>query len=440
MKTVTFCVRDFRDFLTYRDAADRATQIGATVRDLLDSDYLQNFLYRKLHFYADRDEALNAPIAGETGIDGLRLDFNFGLRLEVPAGNFRVRIGEVGGETFLDEKISNVRIVSFEKYFIRWRVEIFLDDEKIFAHELDLENQNVLIAVRLNGLGDVISILPAAREFQKLHRCNLSILIPKYLREFAANLYPEFSFVDEMNFENYATYFPTMCIGNYPSVPVDIRNMPMELVAGNILGLSGYPTKPTFKPTAPPVTNAPYVCIAVQASNARKCWLCPNGWDIVVSYLKSLGYKVFCIDKHAQEISDGMTICKPGGVEDFTGDFPIMHRANMLHHAEFFVGLSSGLAWVADAVNCPVVMICGFSADWFEFDTPWRVANRNVCNGCLNDVRVNFMGNICPYHGGTERELECQKKISPRQVLDAIERLIIERNLTPPILRTGGCY
>ena len=90
MKTVTFCVRDFRDYLTYRDASDRATQVTAPVRALLDSDYVQNFLYRKLHFYAARDEALNAPIAGETGIDGLRLDFNFGLRLEVPAGNFRV--------------------------------------------------------------------------------------------------------------------------------------------------------------------------------------------------------------------------------------------------------------------------------------------------------------------------------------------------------------
>ena len=435
MKTMTFCVRDFRDYLTYRDANERAAQTSASVRELLDSDYVQEFLYRKLHFYGDRDEALNAPIAGETDIDGLRLDFNFGLRLDVPKGNFRVKIGEVGGQTFVDEKISDVRLVSFEKYFIRWRVEVFRDDEKIFAHELNLENQPVLIAVRLSGLGDVISILPAVVEFQKRHRCDLSILIPKYLREFAAQLYPEMNFVDALNFENYATYFPTMCIGDYPSVPVDIRNMPMELVTGRILGLSGHVPKPTFKPTAPPVTDEPYVCIAVQASNARKCWLSPNGWDIVVNYLKSLGYKIFCIDKNASETSDGMKICKPEGAEDFTGDFSISERANMLYHAEFFIGLSSGLAWVANAVNCPVVMICGFSEDWFEFDTPYRVANRNVCNGCLSDVRVNFMGNICPHYGGTERELECQKKISPRQVLNAIERLIVDRNLTPPILR-----
>ena len=108
----------------------------------------------------------------------------------------------------------------------------------------------------------------------------------------------------------------------------------------------------------------------------------------------------------------------------------------MLYHAEFFIGLSSGLSWLADAVNCPVVMICGFSKDWYEFYTPYRVANRLVCNGCFNDFRVNFIKDFCPYHKGTPRELECQKKISPRQVLNAIERLIIDRNLTPPIMRS----
>ena len=437
MKTVTFCARDFRDLLTYRNAADRTNHPEAQMRELLADSFVQDFLYRKLHFYDDRDEALSAPIVTATGIDGLRLDFNFGLRLDVPEGNFRVRVGEVDGETFLDEKLSDVRLVSYEKNFIRWRVEVFSGDEKIFAHALDLDGQPVLIAVRLNALGDVISVLPAVREFQRIHRCKLSILLPKYLREFAAHMYPEFTFVEALHFESYATYFPTMCIGESPSVPADVRNMPMELVACRILGLTSRAPKPAFKPTAPPVTEEPYVCIAVQASLNRKAWLYPHGWDIVVEYLKSLGYRIFCIDKNSSQSNDAMTIQKPEAAEDFTGDFSILHRANMLCHAEFFVGLSSGLAWVADAVNCPVVMICGFSQDWFEFDTPWRVANRNVCNGCLNDVRVDFIGQVCPYHANTTREFECQKKISPRQVLDAIERLIVERNLTPPILRTN---
>ena len=187
----------------------------------------------------------------------------------------------------------------------------------------------------------------------------------------------------------------------------------------------------------PPVTDEPYVCIGVQASITRKGWHWRGGWDIVVDYLKRLGYRVFCIDKHAEETDNGLTIRRPAGAEDFTGNVSIMERANMLYHAEFFIGLSSGLAWLANAVNCPVVMIGGFSKDWYEFSTPYRVANRFVCNGCFNDLRYNFLEKICPLHNGTPRELECQKKISPRQVLDAVERLIVDRNLTPPIARSS---
>ena len=38
------------------------------------------------------------PIAGETGIDGLRIDFNAGLRLRVPKGNWRIRILDYDSE------------------------------------------------------------------------------------------------------------------------------------------------------------------------------------------------------------------------------------------------------------------------------------------------------------------------------------------------------
>ena len=107
----------------------------------------------------------------------------------------------------------------------------------------------------------------------------------------------------------------------------------------------------------------------------------------------------------------------------------------MLYHAEFFIGLGSGLAWLANAVSCPVVMIAGFSQDWAEFYTPYRVANRLVCNGCFNDRRINSIRDRCPRHNGTPRELECQKKIHPRQVINAVNRLIVDKNLTPPFMK-----
>ena len=378
-----------------------------------------------------------SEIFGETGIEGLRLDFNFGLRLDIPQGNFRVKVSDFDtGQIFFDKYISGGRLLSAERYFIRWHVEVFLNDEKIFSHTLNLEGQPVAIKIETSALGDTIALLPYLREFKKFYRCDLSFCPEENFRELVAQLYPDIRLIDEINFKTYATYYPAMTMSDFPFVPVDARRMSMTQVGGMLLGMNYLPPKIKFKPTAPPVTDEPYVCIAVQSNIARKSWLWPGGWDIVVDYLKSLGYRVFCIDKEEEMTTDGFTIRRPDGAENFTGNRPLLERANMLYHAEFFVGLSSGLSWLADAVDCSVVMICGFSQNFFEFYTPYRVANRKVCNGCLNDIRVNYLEiQPCPYHRKTPRELECQKKISPRMVIDAIERLIVDKNLTPPALR-----
>lgn len=40
---------------------------------------------------------------------------------------------------------------------------------------------------------------------------------------------------------------------------------------------------------------------------------------------------------------------------------------NLLHHASFFIGLSSGLSWLAWATHIPVVLISGFTLPVSEF-------------------------------------------------------------------------
>ena len=437
MQTLFFCARDIRDYLkAIIDTSDlnNTPDFDPNFPALTDAPAIQNFLLDVMKIYDDYDQAINAPICGETDIDGLRLDFNFGLRLEVPRGNFHVTIGDAdSGQIFFERDLSDVRLISVEKHFIRWQVEVSLDGREIFSHVLNLENQNVLVTFKRDAaLGDMLAYLPSIEAFRRANGCDVKIFMPNFLRDFTAHLYPALKQVDAVTFDSYATYYPVMCIGDYSVTPFDSRNESMERASRKIFGRDVLNVKPTFKPTMPPVTNEPYVCIGVQASGNRKGWLYPNGWDIVVDYLKRLGYRVFCIDKNAEEINDGLTIQKPAGAEDFTGNISILERANMLYHAKFFIGLGSGLSWLADAVNCPVVMIGGFSKDWFEFYTPYRVANRFVCNGCLNDVRVHFILNACPYHHDTPRELECQKKIFPRQVIGTIERLIVDRKLKPP--------
>ncbi len=437
MKVHFFTVRNIEDYRKHYRYYPLVKEVFEELHPQTIEELDQAFFFQYVKKTMGVPEGIyESRIWGDTGFPGLRLDFNFGLRLDIPEGNFRVKVSDFdSGEIFFDKYISGGRLLSVEQYFVRWQVEVFLDEQKIFSHVLNLEGQPVAITFKNNPiLGDLIAFLPYLREFKKYHRCNLSICLNDKFAELVAQLYPDIPQIDKVDFKTYATYYPILVQSPFPFGLVDTRQMPINRAGGMILGIDYLPPKAVFEPTAPPVTNEPYVCIAVQASTNKKAWLYPGGWDVVVDYLKNLGYRVFCIDKNLEETNDGYTVCKPEGAEDFTGNHPLLERANMLYHAEFFIGLSSGLTWIADAVGCPVVMICGFSQDWSEFYTPYRVANRKVCNGCLNAPHVMFLVDKCPFHKNTPRELECQKNISPRMVIDAVERLIVDYGLTPPAL------
>ncbi len=78
-----------------------------------------------------------------------------------------------------------------------------------------------------------------------------------------------------------------------------------------------------------------------------------------------------------------------------------------------FIGLSSGLSWLAWAAGAPVVMISGFTHPINEFPTPYRVINWHVCNSCWNDDTTDFNNQDradflwCPRHKDTPRMFEC---------------------------------
>ena len=114
------------------------------------------------------------------------------------------------------------------------------------------------------------------------------------------------------------------------------------------------------------------------------------------------------------------------GAEDETGDSPLQERARWLKHADFFVGLSSGLSWLAWAAGTHVVMISGFTHPINEFNTPYRIINYHVCNSCWNDTRLVFDGGDfmrCPRHKDTPRQFECTAAITAEQVKAVLHRI-----------------
>ena len=363
-------------------------------------------------------------VAGDTGIEGLKLDFRNGLRLQVPAGDYHVRIGDVEtGTIYYDEDAAEVILVSEEKYYIPWFIEVFASGRKVFAHCFDPHGQYIHIGVLSSAMGDTIAFLPAAILFAKQHQARLSIDVREKWRDFIQQAYPEIEQCEQVPEDIYAVFWLVIGFDDPHFVPVDGRRVPMRASAQYILGQDYLAPRIPWRPRKPRLIAQPYVCIGVQASGAAKSWLWPNGWEEIVDYLKQLGYRVLCIDRDREVSNQGLTIKMPAGAEDFTGDLPLAERADMLAYADFFIGLGSGLSWLAWMAGCPVIMLAGFSAIWYEFSDVYRVMNPRVCNGCFNDVRVHFLRKVCPYHEkDSSHYLECQRQIAPVMVKKAIER------------------
>jgi len=173
-----------------------------------------------------------------------------------------------------------------------------------------------------------------------------------------------------------------------------------------------------------------YVCISAQSTAQCKYWHL-SGWNKAVKLLKKLGYKVLCIDKAHSfgrspvEGEQSSWNYMPSGARDATGNFPITHRVNQIRGCEFFIGLSSGLSWLAWALGKKVVLISGATLPMNEFKSDcFRVHNELVCNGCLNDEELGRVYEPEWFYCPRDKNFECGKKISFDMVKEQIIKCI----------------
>lgn len=65
------------------------------------------------------------PILLPTGVEGLTFDFNLGARVQVPQGDYRVRLIDKAAEICLYDAAANGTIVtSTKRYFVQFRLEV----------------------------------------------------------------------------------------------------------------------------------------------------------------------------------------------------------------------------------------------------------------------------------------------------------------------------
>lgn len=369
---------------------------------------------------------LAGEVKGETGIDGVKLDFNFGVRLEVPKGSFFVRISDSeSGQVYFAGEVSNQCLISMEKYYIPWQVDVWQDGHLIFAHQLEVTGQLVYLHLG-DALGDMLAMMPYVLAFQKRYDCQIVCRWQRNFSSLFAECWPQLRMVENFPEDVYAAFVLGIFQDAPILSPVDARSVPLPQVGSIILHLPVQPLPLRLQPKARTIAETPYVCIATQASGVNKCWHYPQGWVCLTAYLRAAGYRVLCIDGD-KELRQGNYVAQiPQGAEDYTGRRPLIERMELLAGAACFIGVSSGLSWLAQAAGTSVVLISGFTLPSNEFFTPYRVINYQVCHGCHNDLRVDDKHNFCPYHQGTERELECSRMITIEQVWKQVQRCLQE--------------
>lgn len=300
--------------------------------------------------------------------------------------------------------------------------------DPVVENQADQEEEKVYHIVNESpSLGDIIAWVPMVDKFQKEKNAKVNLYTPN------ADLFKEN--YPNIRFHPYnskpAKSSDIIRIGTYDIGNKKWSEFNLQELAAIILGIKYEPTIPKIVKPKNLKNNfsKKYVCIGTQSTAQFKYWNNPNGWRQTVDYLKELGYDVVCIDKYPLFGVDGSMNAIPDNCIDKTGEKPLSDRINDLVHCEFFIGLTSGLSWLAWGLGKPVVFISGISLPKTDFYTPYRVTNTNpnLCHGCASEPDFIFDKNdwlFCP----KKKNFECTKQITFEMVKEKIDLLISNKN------------
>jgi len=292
--------------------------------------------------------------------------------------------------------------------------------------------KKILISLNSNSLGDTIGVMPCIEKFIS-HTSDL-VYLKSNLRfnSLFTKSYPMVKFYEEgISFDK--------------TINIDYDfTLPLQTGFAKQFGFMDWEyvkPKVDFIEKQRPIKNK-YVAISIHSTSQLKYWNHPLGiesqplsfyWNELCGLLRKSGLTPVIIEKDEMFGKPPYRNGMPNKANKKLG-LSIEETMNYIHHSEFFIGLSSGLSWLAHGMNKKVAMISNFSEDWHEFDLSCenykRITNKNVCHGCWNKVGIDHTFKHddwywCPKHQNTERQFECHTSITPQMVFEEIKDWII---------------
>jgi autotransporter strand-loop-strand O-heptosyltransferase len=318
------------------------------------------------------------------------------------------------------EKITNnMWCVCSRKYYTDWIIKV---NGKI-VNEFNLKNKKVLISFESKSIGDTLAWAPYVVDFAKKHDCK--VVLSTFHNNWFKNVkeYSDIEFITPGQSVVCDTIYRVGWFRSdnnrwdkFDSYPNPLNSQPLQKTSSDILGLDFVERNYgiNFKPKNRPYQNK-YIVIAPESTAGCKEWSY-DSWKILVKMLKENGHEVICLTHKPYSI-EGAKCIHGKSLED---------SFNILYHAEYLIGLSSGLAWINWSLGKHTVMISGFTAKDHEFQTNiTRIQNEHACNSCWSNINFIFDSgdwDWCPIWKGTDKQHICAKSISPLTVFNLLPR------------------
>ena len=366
-------------------------------------------------------------------LSGFYVHFIDGVHVGVPARSYDIVVESDDGE-FHAISAEGPTTVKFPLYYFKeWFVSV-IDATRttVFEHRFSPRGKKILVNFGSKSLGDTIAWAPALEAFQTRHDCQL--VVTSHNNDLLRSAYPSFEFV-EFGTAVDNLYAKTTLGWFYDKAdkisrlrnPLDPKKESLTHSSARQLGVDVASLK---RPRVSPlITSRPmkskYICLGIHSTAQAKYWNYPEGWQILTTHLKSRGYEVVISSREP----DGWQGNKSPQHAQRQSDYEMATTISYLDHAEAFIGIGSGLSWLAYALETPLALISGFSEPYSEMaesPTMTRVtAPVGACQGCFNKERLSPHDWLwCPEHRGTPRMFECSRLIEPRQVMAAVDQLL----------------
>lgn len=342
--------------------------------------------------------------------------------------------GDVFDVSFIDNSTGVVRYVaevgngcwakSNTRYAVDWTIRcVRRSDGKVFDNRFNPSGKRVFIAFESKSIGDTLAWFPQVDRFRERWECD--VVCSTFWNEELVENYPEIELVHPGSVvDNLYAMFVVGWFwdGDGPSLqfhPKDFKTLPLAQTCSDILGLDYVQTKTRLN--VPQTEVRKRVGLGIHSTAQTKYWNNPTGWQELTNFFIMMGYEVVVLSNEGDgymgnKHPEGASMLQPG-------DFSTLKSA--MASCEIFVGIGSGLSWLAWTLGVPTVLISGFSRPESEFEGEdvIRIFNDSVCNGCYNRYRFNAGDwSWCPDHKGTERQFECTKSISANMVISKIIR------------------